>query len=179
VLEPVTKGAPLTPEDRRLEQEAMATLLKVGSHVRGGFQHWLKGAPTHVLADLLGALSAEGWVLRRRGFPDGDVLHRQIVGGLRSAVAAHGPITAEHIESAAKRCVAQVNGLIRDPSWSGPRLLSVFLDGWEALGQEDRERVANYVWGELSTDEAPHWRDVHAAMQRAMPELREAIARGG
>ena len=51
-------------------------------------------------------------------FPDPETLHRQVVGALRSAIAAHGAVDGPLIQSAAERIVAQVGGLVRDPSWS-------------------------------------------------------------
>ena len=36
-------------------------------------------------------------------------LYPMVVGALRSAIDAHGPITAEHIGSAAKRIVGQLH----------------------------------------------------------------------
>jgi hypothetical protein len=47
--------------------DPMNALLRAGSGVRDGFPHWLKGAPTHVLAELLTALEERGWRL----VPDG------------------------------------------------------------------------------------------------------------
>lgn len=48
-------------------QAAIRALLKAGGWVRGGFMHWLKGAPSHILAELLNELDKEGWHLRRDG----------------------------------------------------------------------------------------------------------------
>lgn len=47
-------------------QEAMLAVLRAGSRVRGGYPHWLKGAPTHVLAELLNELGEEGYEIRPR-----------------------------------------------------------------------------------------------------------------
>jgi hypothetical protein len=44
-------------------QAAMAAVLAASARVHDG--RWIKGAPTHVLADLLNELRAEGWELRR------------------------------------------------------------------------------------------------------------------
>jgi hypothetical protein len=56
------------------DPDPMIALLRAGSDVRGGFPRWLKGAPTHVLAELLTALEARGWRLVRAGaVAEGDV----------------------------------------------------------------------------------------------------------
>lgn len=44
-------------------QAAMIATLRAGNRVRDGFPNWLKGAPTHVLAELLTALKEDGWTL--------------------------------------------------------------------------------------------------------------------
>jgi hypothetical protein len=41
----------------------MRAILNAGGRVRGGFMHWLKGAPSHVLAELLQELERDGWRL--------------------------------------------------------------------------------------------------------------------
>jgi hypothetical protein len=46
-----------------MDQDPMIGLLRAANRVRGGFMHWLKGAPTHVLAELLNELEADGWKL--------------------------------------------------------------------------------------------------------------------
>ena len=56
--------------------DAMHALLRAGRKVRGGFHHWLKGAPTHVLADLLTALEEDDWRLVPVGaVAEGDGYH--------------------------------------------------------------------------------------------------------
>lgn len=41
----------------------MQALLKASSRVRDGHMSWLRGAPTHVLAELMAELEKEGWTL--------------------------------------------------------------------------------------------------------------------
>lgn len=43
--------------------EPMHAALRAGGRVRGGFIHWIKGAPTHVLAEFLKELEQDGWRL--------------------------------------------------------------------------------------------------------------------
>lgn len=52
-------------DPQRNRQTPMWAMLRAGSRVRGGFHEWLRGAPTHVLAELLIELHREGWMLRR------------------------------------------------------------------------------------------------------------------
>lgn len=110
-----------------------------------------------------------------RRWPDRATLHRQVIGGLRSAIQAHGPVTREWLDSAAKRVVCQIDALLRDPSWQAalPAPLEAFLDAWDALGARDRERFANYVWGELPAGGQPSWEEVLAALERVPGQLRE------
>lgn len=49
--------------DTERPQTQMQAILDAGHRVRGGFMHWLKGAPTHVLAELLRELEKDGWQL--------------------------------------------------------------------------------------------------------------------
>ncbi len=55
------KGEPYDPHG------AMVAVLRASMRVRDG--RWVKGAPTHVLAELLNELRAAGWELRRVGDP--------------------------------------------------------------------------------------------------------------
>lgn len=59
------------PVERRMHRNApMRAVLRAGGRVRGGFMHWLRGAPTHVLAELLQELERDGWMLvKRERFP--------------------------------------------------------------------------------------------------------------
>lgn len=50
-------------EGETLDQHAMMALLQAANDVRGGIPNWLKGAPSHVLAELLNAIEARGWRL--------------------------------------------------------------------------------------------------------------------
>jgi len=45
---------------------------------------------------------------------DKESLERAILGALRSTIHDHGPITAKHIESAAKRIIVQLTSLRGD-----------------------------------------------------------------
>jgi hypothetical protein len=91
-------------------------------------------------------------------FPDPETLHRQVVGALRSTIAAHGPIERRLIESAAKRVVAQVGGLVRDPSWSPSPAVG--------LTVEDDERKALVALIECERDNAEPGFEMPAPLRR-------------
>lgn len=65
VREVVEAGAPTDYDP----QAAMLAVLRAGNRVRGGHMHWLRGAPTHVLAELLTELQNDGWTLSRASSP--------------------------------------------------------------------------------------------------------------
>lgn len=63
------RGVVFTPNPppltlQRLDsQDAMIAVLRAGNKVRGGFHNWLRGAPTHVLAELMNELRDNGYYL--------------------------------------------------------------------------------------------------------------------
>lgn len=48
------------------ERRPIDAALSAGHRVRGGYMNWLKGAPSHVMAELLGELEKDGWRLERK-----------------------------------------------------------------------------------------------------------------
>jgi hypothetical protein len=61
--EPLQDGRERPIYDKDAAQGAIRAALKAGGRVRGGFMHWLKGAPSHVLPELLAELGKDGWHL--------------------------------------------------------------------------------------------------------------------
>ena len=57
-------GPAPTPEPSEKRDEPMMAMLRASRKVRDG--RWLKGAPTHVLAEFLTALENDGWRLVTR-----------------------------------------------------------------------------------------------------------------
>jgi hypothetical protein len=49
-----------------IEPDPMTALLRAGDRVRGGLAAWISAAPTHIFADLLRELEADGWYLRHQ-----------------------------------------------------------------------------------------------------------------
>lgn len=88
----------LSPEDIKghyeqspaREQREMQAILTAGHRVRGGYMNWLKGAPTHVLADLLNELAIDGWTLAEREQLDNEANATMIAENALRAITTAG-----------------------------------------------------------------------------------------